>query len=461
MSLLPVFLGLLGCEQPGTSGQTGEVTVDLRAPISGDPLAGVDALRVRVFNGSSVVVAEASGPPDAAVAMPSLDTLGVVEVEVVGLAGDTVLSAGRSGPFVVGPGEDTALDVLFLPVNVAHPLDAAILDARSAPASFLAADGRVLLVGGRAPSSGSALDTTEWFDPFEGFATGPFDLDGPRQDLMVTSFGDHGALLAGGRTGASGAEASDVLWLDARGALEVAMPDMAGARADGCLAQVTDTTAVALGGRGPDDHSVEVLRPRTEGAGHAWTPYVLDSDDVSVFDRCVGTGSGLVALINHDTSGWGVLDLASPSVTDIAERFDQVAGPRALDGAGLIPRGDDRVLVFGGLDGTRARGEFYAFDVAARQVDDSGLSLEHPRADAQWRPWRGDDHVVIALGVDGVGNDVMSMELLDLALGGVLDVELPVRDAAMEVLPDGSVVFLGGTRGGEPASAHVVVPWFE
>lgn len=464
--MIAVVATLIACGGGDTGPSSQEVarlTVALHAPVASaddDPLVGADTIVINVRTNDGEDVATESVAVGQPLEVPDIDVFGVMNIEIVAMSGGAITAAGRSGPVVVAPGDAKTVDVLFLPVNKAVPLDFALATRRINHASFTAADGRVLVVGGRIPG-GAVTATSEWFDLVDGFADGPIGLAGPRMNLTAASFGDRGTVFAGGQSDAtSGHEDSDVVIVDAFGAQQAAVAPMTDARSNFCLAAFLRTSLFAAGGRSDPDAAVEILRPGVDGAAPAWAHYTMLHHDAGDIGSCAGTGTGFVVTTSRSGSGWGVFDLAAPGVTDVEARFQQAAGgPFALDGALMIPTGGDEVVVLGGTDGTTARSDAHLFDARARRVSsDDAMSLAHARAFGQWRWWDEGQVVAVALGVDATGSDVLSFELVDLDAGPVLDVALPssLRGARMDVIPGGAVIFTGGTSND---GAYALIPW--
>lgn len=451
---------LLGCTGGASVASVGDVEIRLAAPYDGDPFAGAETLRVVVRDASGAEVARGDGTPTAPPALAGIEALGLVEIEVTARDGETVLAAGRSGPVALGPGDDLAIDVLFLPTNRAVAGNQLPAEPRSEASSTMLADGRVLLFGGR--SGGTVLDTTELWDPFDGFATGPVDLPGGGLELGTTSYGDHGFLVAGGRTALSGAETEMVFAVDAQGR-EQTLPDMAFPRAGFCLASLGGQSAVAMGGRGdtvPEDHAIEILRPVPSSTDLAWSPpYTLLGGDLANASDCTSTAAGQVVVLDRASPNWSVFDLAAPGITNIDDRHAIVLGPTPLEGAILMPVGEDGVLVVGGRDDLgRVEADSWLVDARAVQQDDGAIKLDTARAFARGRWLEEGKTLAIALGVGATNNDVETLEVLDVdgdAL--VAPIDLGVHDAVMEVLPGGAIAFLGGTSDG----VVLVLPWFE
>lgn len=464
--MIVVVAALIACGGGAAGPSTEDVarlTIALHAPVaspSDDPMIGADTIAITVRTADGDDVATASIAVDQPLILPDIGVFGVLDVEVVALSGGAITAAGRSGPIVVAPGDSPTIDVLFLPVNKAVALDFTLSSGRTNHSSFAAADGRVLVVGGRVPG-GSVLATSEWFDPVDGFAAGPIALAGPRLNLTSAPFGDRGVVFAGGESAiGTGHDQADVVILDASGAEQGAVPPMTDARSGFCLAAFLPTSLFAAGGRADPDNAVEILRPGVDGAAPVWAHYTMANHDASDIGSCAGTGTGYVVTTSRSGAGWGVFDLAAPGIVDVEQRFQQAAGgPFALDGAMMIPTGGDEVLVLGGTDGVTARADAHRFDARARRVSaDDAISLVHGRAFAQWRWWDEGSVIAVALGTDENGADVMSLELVDSGTGPILDVALPspLRGSRMDVIPGGVVLFSGGSSND---GVYAVVPW--
>ncbi len=448
---------LLACTGGPGVALVGDVEIHLAAPYSEDPFAGADTFRIVVRDASGAEVARGDGTPASPPALTGIEALGLVDIEVTARAGEQVLAAGRSGPVALGPGDDLAIDVLFLPVNHAVPLaDQEPVEARSDATSILLADGRVLLIGGG--SGGGVVRSTELWDPLSGFSPAA-DLAGGALDVQTAPYGEHGTLIAGGRTALSSAEDEGVFAVDPLGRALDAVPDMNKARAAFCLAPLGGQAAVALGGRGvtvAPDHSVEVLRLNPDTAAMNWSEFTYEGD-VSTVSGCATTAALNVVTADRDSADWSVFAFASPSMA-IDERHKPLLGPGALEGAVMIPLREDEVLVIGGRNQVGdVRRNTWLIDAGLTTYDNAS-DLAEGRAFARARWWRGERVLAVALGIDADLQDVRSLELVDVDSGPLLDaIDVGVGGAAMEVLPGGAIAFLGGT----PSGAVLVMPWVD
>lgn len=445
---------------PGTV-EVSQLAIQLVTPAEIDPMAGADALVVEVFDTHGALLAEASGGIDEGLTLGELDDFGVVDVRVSARAGDAVISGGRTGPIVISADEQRSVEILFLPVNEAVQATWVPVADRVEHLTVALPDGRVMLLGGRRPSSSIVMPSTEWWSPFGGFGTEGPELPGPLYRAVTTPFDGRDVLVAGGRYGQSeDARSADVFTIDPDGGYE-ALPPMEAARDGHCLGAFQERSVVAIGGRGlTDDRTIEVLRPGG-GGGFAWNTMLMDELVTSDVTGCVGTSAGFVVTTGATDEAWGVFDLRTASNDQIPSSFDPIAGaPGPLEGAMLIPLADEAVLALGGFaSGPRAEGwTVYAPQASAEAAPD----LASARAWAQWRWYEEGETLVVAGGYEDRARSrpITSAELYDLDDGSVLEIELPLKEPRVDVVPGGALLFTGGiTTSGDPAGAWVVVPW--
>lgn len=464
--MTPLVAALIGCATEAPDAPTvevGSVSIALATPAPIDPYAGADTLVVRVLDRQGNVIAEGEGDPETGVSMPDLDTFGVVNVEITARVEDTVLSAGRTGDLLVADGDDRAITVLFLPVNEAIELDHTPIADRVEHVSFRASDGRVVLLGGRRPSSTEVWSTSEWWDPINGFQdTGPA-LPGPVYNASVTTLTDRRILVSGGwPSGAADTPSADTWVLSHDGTTFTALDDMTIGRADHCLATFQDDSVVALGGSGIDGYTgVDVLRP--SGDDFNWTSLLMDDLVTEDVGGCVGTGSGYVVTTGRTTEAWGVMDVREASNEQIRESFQEMSGvPRPLEGALLVPLDGDEVWVLGGWDGLSPRDEGWLVYAQVARAE-SSVGLASARAWGSWRWWEEGRIVAVAGGYTSGDRATANatVELVDLESGPLLVVDAPNKEPRLEVIDGGNLLLTGGTANGEPAGAWVIVPWLE
>ena len=234
--------------------QVAGLTLTLRAPADVDPTAGADTLSVRVLDPSGDELASTSAALGAPLALPDLDSFGVIDVEVTATLGPTVLAGARSGPLFVGDGTEASVEAWFLPVNQAVRLGEIPLADRLEPLTVDTADGRVLVVGGRQPGSAFVWNTSEWWSvDGDGYgAQGP-DLPVRAWDVSSTTLPDGSILVSGGHSGDATSRSATTFTLAADGSAVTQGPDMQEARAEHCLASFQGGSVIALGGASADD----------------------------------------------------------------------------------------------------------------------------------------------------------------------------------------------------------------
>jgi hypothetical protein len=435
---------LLGCTGGNTVRVAG-VTVALVTPASEDPLAGADALVVRVLDLSGRELERVEGPPEGGLSIPPLTTFGRVEIEVTARAGDTVLAAARTGPVAVGPGDERTLDALFLPVNRAIRLDWTPRADRIGHLALHAPDGRILLLGGRVPSAATPRGDSEWWDRRLGY-----DGDGPDLPAPVTEAAwarlDGATVLVAGGTGSGGAT-DRVLAVDLGGPAVRPAGTLVQADPDPCV--VAHPSLGAL-----------IFR---DGATEVWTALGRVGVDTG-FDgegvaTCAETG-GRVVVAGAADGGWGVLDLAEATwPVDLAERFTSLDDVPSLVGPMTVALDDGRVWVAGGFGFTPVATTRLIEPSTARST--RGPDLERPRVYGRAAPWRDRTLVVTGGFVDEIRSDAVEwLEIHHPDDGPLLSVPVPVRGASTTVLPGGAVLYTGGLDAERsPAGAWAVVPW--
>lgn len=419
------------------------LSVDLVTPADIDPLIGVDTLVIRVLDRVGQEITRSEGDPSSGVPLPLVTEFGEVEVEVVGLGNGEVMAAARTGILTIEPQVEASVDALFLPINEAVKLTWTPTTDRVGHTTLLAEDGRVLLIGGRVPSTNDVRSDSEWWDLRLGFDGAGPTLPRPISLARSATLSDGTLLVAGGED------------------------------ASGYTDQVTTITAVAAVGL----PTLPTAGPDTCVAGHPTLGAVVFSgDDVAVYDAdglvgvdadvgisgvdaCAGVG-GRVVYSGDTATGWGVLDVPDASwPVDFAASRVPVDGLPDLVGAHLVVLADGDVFVAGGFG--------VAASDATRRVDpeaataEPGPRLSTARVGGSAARWRG-RRVVLGGGyADDIGaTPVLDMEIVDPAQGSLLTVPVPARSPSMTVLHGGTLLFTGGVdQSTDPAGAWAVVPY--
>jgi hypothetical protein len=128
----------------------------------------------------------------------------------------------------------------------------------------------------------------------------------------------------------------------------------------------------------------------------------------------------------------------------------------------MVPLEDERVWVLGGwAEGSPQTDGWEVFAVEkARGV---GAGLFRRRGGAHWRWWREGEVIAVYGGFEEPTRvtPVRSVEWVHVEDGPLLEVEVPVGLARMEVVRGGMILLTGGVRtGGVEGGAWAVMPWF-
>jgi hypothetical protein len=403
--------------------------------VGADPWANADTMRVVVRRGD-VVVVEAEATPGESFELPGLADFGEVEIDVLGLSGDEVISAGRTGPIAVGAGRTAAIEVLVLQVNTAIPLPFDVSQARTGAVAVRGLDGRVRFWGGR-EGRDSPTSSGDVFSLANGFTDIADTLPVPVAGAASRTLPDRETWIAGGASQATAN--SRLVRLDAYG-----LPDLdfdAGIPLDAACVATVDWDRAAILAADPGDPT----------SSYAWTaPQItqLTARPPRVA-ACGGLDDGRV-ITAGDEGGWGVLDVD-------ADQFTSFASPLVLDGTLAVEAGDT-VWFVGGTDGAVTFGR--GIPVTAAGPDRGIDALDHPRAWASHLPY-DDRHVVIFGGFSDASAGVPEKTAEWWQIGGASALTLPVplaRPTAV-VMEGGTVLFRGASDDG-PA-AYLVQPWLE
>lgn len=448
-------LGALACgpaEAP--TEQRAQLELVLHSPAAVDPLAGAEELVVQILTPEGVLLRVESGPADAGLAVQDIEHLGVVVLEITARSDGNVLAAGRSPPVAIDEGF-SQVELLFLPINQAVELDHAIAAPRIDHELVPLPSGEVLLLGGRAPSSGEAYSQSDRWHPVQGFSgEGPSLPQGVYQ-LGLSPFAE-GEMLGSGGVDGAGEAVGDAWLLTPDGQRIEPLDRMLHARADHCLARTQSSAALAIGGVEDPPHAVEAYR------NGGWTLYLVDALEAPAVSGCASDEQGMVLTLGTEDAAWGVFDLRLSSDNDIPESFYPLPGsqPR-LEGAAILA-GEQQMWVLGGHDldaGVQRTG--WRLDPIELSLSEE-LLLPSPRAWAD-AAWVDADQVVLAGGyADPIrAEPVHELVVMDVHSGAIgLELALPVREGRVVVLPTGYIAVLGGLHSsGRPSGAWVVLPW--
>lgn len=462
---------LAGCktrEIEVVAGPNAYVTVELVNPTTCsdcDPFDDVDTLRLDiVLAGSTEVLYTDSFPwPGGSPGLPDLGGFGVVRVEMYGLSGNRVVSAGRTTPFAVEPEETVTLPMLFLPANRAVPLTANLFAERSRHVSFARPDGRVALLGGVDPAGRSTFDSVEIFDP----STFTFALDTTTGSVpvfpAVTTEADGDLILVGGESAGGSRQSTAIVYsVEGEGADGVVteQQELPEPRSRGCVARVGERKGVVMGGASGDvlfdimrlgEDSWEFTRAQTAGL-----------DDAAV-QGCIGLPDGRVFVLGDEGAQTGFFrydDDETVGFTAIASG----SGEQFVSGATLTLLDNGHVWEVGGAtnDGD-ARANTWDFRPEEGTFS-VGTPLQSPRIRPDVAPWLVPETEAVGCGwtESGLAQGAGTVEIVELDGGpGVqIDLDRERPGCGMSVLPDGSLLVSGGfdVNDAGQLGAVVVVP---
>lgn len=483
--LLPL---LAACKGPATDtggllvdAETSTVTLVLRNPSSrADPFDGISNLRLDITVDDTPVFSEdLDYPLPEGSRFPALTEYGIVRFVVYGIDGGQVLSLGRSAPIAVPPGEDIRVDVVFLPVNEAFPIDSEMHVQRSEHLARRLPDGRVLLLGGLNGDRSAALADIEIFDPTRS----TFDVPGaalPQGVANVASdFLSDGSLMTiGGEDPASGTEGTTRVYLfdpitdKLTDLVRLGMP-----RTDHCAAHYVPNGFWVLGGGGSTDGEWtygDLLRRDDDST--AWNSEAValrgwSSTDVT---GCLADTDGRVFVLGSDAASTGVAD--PTSAAGAATAFTAIGtspGDPIFAWHPIIHRMKAGTFwVAGGIDvesgSFEATTEGRVFYMDSRTFVD-GMPLSRARQHASVDPWILDSHLVVGCGFsaaqENTTTSVNSVEILNPNTEEsylLVELDRPRPGCQVTTLLDGSLLVTGGyDRGTDAAvpSAALIVPY--
>ncbi|MGZ3439246.1 MAG: Kelch repeat-containing protein [Polyangia bacterium] len=428
----------------GCSG--GAIDVTLRVPGGDHPLAGADAVAVTLRDSAGLPLAFArSGASADSVRLPHVPGGTGYRVEVEATFGADVLARGRSCGFDVDAGKPPTVPIWFSRIGrfagTAGP-DVARIDG----AAF-AWSGGALVAGGS--SAGTALATTESYDPAAAkFAAGPM-LSTPRSGARAVDLGDGSVLLVGGA--AKGTPAIEVL------SASHSTPEPAGLAPDlidHAAAAVGDGRVVVAGGRVggmPTDGAWIITQ-----AGAAVEPLPSLSHARARLTM-TSAGDNLFALLfvigGVDAAGpVAEVETFDPATSSFAPAGVTLATPRSDHTVTRLPSG--MLLVVGGTDAAGA-------PIATAEIIDPVARAA--RTVARLRTARSvhtatllpSGRVLVTGGIDAGGATLSSAEIFDPALGAEGDfiptasLDTPRAGHALVPLCDGTYLVVGGASGAE------------
>jgi len=481
---VPLLLSLLACKdkdpEPVVAIESDSIVLRLVNPTDEDPFVGVSSLRLEVAAGGEVVASsefELGDSPE----LGDLAAYGAVRFRLAGLSGTSVLSYGRSSEVVLYPGVDRSVPILFLPVNEVLPITSDEMAAdRSEHLATRLRDGRLLLVGGRAPDGFAAYADLEIYDPEllefqslgDSLPQGTAGLEGAWTEDYTE------LIITGGTTLGAGAEPSAAtVSVDAESLQVDIVDDMTTERSGHCFTIFKDTSGIALGGNS-DVPQGDYLKVDANSGIWVWEELDLDDLDESQVTGCATAESGKVFVQGLDSDSTGVFDytnLARVQGVDIEEAFSPLGSDDdflPLQGAMLIPVPGNAVWVGGGMvrdeSGLTAspneEGQLFLLD---SETFVTAADPEVTRVNGSWDHWIEEGWAVLGCGsADGTAVNIQTrVELVDLKTGDRLSTDVVMdrqrADCKVTTMLDGSVLITGGfsaTQVGQ-STAAVLIPY--
>jgi len=430
-----------------------------------DPFEGVDGLRLDVVRPETgeVVYSDSFAAPGNAAVLPDLQGFGVVRVELYGLDGSRVVSAGRTAPFTVPTGDDLELPMLFLPANRAIPLTSAMDAERSSHVGFSRLDGLVALIGGVDPAGDSRFNSVEIFDS----ATFEFRAESSAADVglypavTIESGGD--LLLIGGESaGGSRLDGTLAYTVEGAGATGALAPqgDLPEPRSRGCVALSDENKGVVMGGAS-GDAAFDTMKRGEDG--WAFSRAQVDGLDDAAVVGCIALGDGRVFVLGEEGAQTGFFQYNG----DETLGFSPIAsghGEQFVAGATLARLDNGHVWEVGGADEDG--------DPLSRtwefRADEASFAPSAELRTARIRPdvarWLLPNTEAVGCGCsdDGLAGGAGSVEIVrvDGGTGVLVGLDRERPGCAMNVLPDGSLLVRGGfgVNDAGQLGAVVVVP---
>ena len=492
--MLVLALAFLACDG-GKNGADGDaISIRLVNPTDADPMEEVDAFRLDLLIDGELLES-ATFDLDEPWSLPGLTEYGQVRFEVAGLAGDEVVSYGRSAEIAVVPGVDRDVPITFLPVNEVLPLsvDLDLVQGRKGHEVTILPDGRALIHGGQGLTSDRPQNAMAVYDPSEGAVLETeLNLGYAVSDPVVAWDFQQRLVYAGGASDPLPTQTrlKNSAVLDPVAETIDTLPPLNRKRFDHCFRFVRDGFAVAMGGTLPDLDLSSIESLRSDGAGEGnlvWSEEEIPGLSGRGVNACELTSDGRLFLQGATADSTGELSAVesvgggSPSLVFESIWADSISGNGWVDfsiGAALIPletgaEGDALVWVGGGLDLESGSGavatqpRVYNLDAERFQMG-FGSDLQ-PRVDGDWGRWLDPGSVVLSCGyTDGNYNVGQSrIELFEPENGASIGWwELPNRRVGCEsaVLKDGSVLVTGGQpESGEdqPWISAILVPYID
>lgn len=449
-----IFVLLAACKTRGITYVAGPdagisiVIVDPTTCSDCDPLEDVDGLRVDVVRPETgEVLATDSFPwPGDAPEVPSLTDFGVVRVELYGLQGSNVVSAGRTAPFAVDPGNPATIPMLFLPANRMVPLTGNLWEERSRHVSFRRPDGRIALIGGVDRFGEDRFDSSELFDP----ATHTFGPDAIAPNLPAFPAWvrevDGDLLMVGGEDPGENRESLGWVYeVSADGAQGVLAPQgaMEVPRSKPCVGLAGERIGVVMGGVDDVEGDAVVDVMRLGDAGWGFVRGEAPGLDSKAVLGCIGLGDGRVFVLGESATQTGYFSFAEDETLDFIQVGSQ--GPSVANAAlRLLDNG--HVWIGGGVSGDEVQGETWEFRPDEGTFA-SSASFAEARARPEVEPWLFSDTLAVGCGYSeaNLEEGAASVEIVDLdGVGIQVDLDRSRPGCSMTVLPDGALLITGG-----------------
>lgn len=441
-----------------------------------DPFAGVDTLVLSVLQDAQPISSATYAWPGAELSLPELDGFGVVQVELLGLRAGEVSSYGLTPEVALGPGRTVTVALQFLPANQALPLTANLTMARENPATVRLRNGRVLVVGGNAAGGDRVFTSIEAYDPTTGaFADTGIALPSPLTEAHVAEFPTGERLFLAGIGGLEGGRVGSteiVRYMEEAGEIKSQSP-LGVARDGACVSAFREGQALVLGGHDePRSRGELVRRDPDDGTWHATDVYFTDLDDQQV-TGCAPLADGRTFVQGSTAASTGIwaLSEANEGVYEPETAFfptpadDPGAGAAWVVGAAIAALADGDAWVGGGVvpaTGALA-GAARELRGATQRFDPADAQPAQPRAFGPLRIVDAAGTVAWGCGWRDLGRSVPlpSVELFNVetgAAGPLIDL-YDTRDGCdLAVLPDGSILVVGGSEG---ATGEIIRPYWE
>lgn len=475
-----MLIWLLACHREGDvltlGGRQATLRVEVVNPANCsycDAFAGVDTLRVDVRIADAVVASDSFAWPEETPELPDLPEFGVVRVEMVGISGGVVVSAGRTAEVAMDPEAETTVPLVFLPANTAIPLIAEMRADRSRHVAWRRPDGTVALLGGVDPERESTFSSVEHYDPASfafvdaGMAL-PASVAAPRVDRT----GDGDRILAGGFQAAPWGEEPSTFaaaWVELDDTI-VPAGTLNEPHHGHCFSMYRDRIGILFGGNDESDAG-ELVKPT--GDAWSWSRVPMFDFDVAQVTGCVGLADQRVFLQGTSESSTGTWTYDEGD-TDPGRSFTRMTltgegADRFVRGALLRRVGSGAVWVVGGEDvqtgEVLAGGRFFDPTLGGFR---GGPGLVEARYDPVADDWIRGDWLVVGGGWSDSGrrHPVASLEWVDpvaAEAGPRVPLDRDRDGPTFTTLLDGSVLVAGGFDAGDASAvdAALVVPWFE